>query len=293
MSTISPKDDSFHPIMSDDPHWTETWWSGFHAVERDICGTIYFWTRPNLGVCSVQAAVWDDRTEKTWEMPYYRNLWHVPIPQGDLTDLTTEGLTFKCLEPLKKYHVLYEASPALSLDLTYKALMAPHFTPYGEGMGHFDQPLRVTGTMNLHGEEIDVDCLEMRDRSWYVRSDGSPRPAFYTYGIASETDSFHTMGMYSDNEGIILAGYLMQDGEKSDLASGRRRVVERQNGYPVRIAIEAEDKMGRKLEAEGHCLNRIAQHSVPGMFNFMSLTKWNWNNTIVYGEDHDVNPPKV
>jgi hypothetical protein len=132
--------------------------------------------------------------------------------------------------------------------------------------------------------------MEMRDRSWYVRRDGNPRAAFYTYGVSSETNSFHTMGMYTDEGCMIGAGYLMQGGEKSNLVSGRRRVLKRQNGYPVTITIEAKDRLGRHLKAQGRCLNRIAQHATPGMFSFMSLTQWKWNNTILYGEDHDVNP---
>jgi hypothetical protein len=98
------------------------------------------------------------------------------------------------------------------------------------------------------------------------------------------------MGAYTDAGCIILAGYLMRDGEKADIVSGTRKVVERRNGYPVRLVIEAKDRLGRKLKVEGLCLNRIANHANPGMFCFMSLTRWDWDCGHIYGEDHDVNP---
>jgi hypothetical protein len=59
----------------------------------------------------------------------------------------------------------------------------------------------------------------------------------------------------------------------------------------VQLVIEAKDRLGRQIKAEGFCINRIANQATPGMFSFMSLVHWDWGKgQSFYGEDHDVNP---
>jgi hypothetical protein len=293
MSNVTNVDDSFHPAVSDDPFWTETSWYAFAIPERRMAGTIYPLFRPNLGVCSVAVYLWDDRSESPWAVPYGRFLWHVPMPDSDLTDISVAGLSYSCEEPLKRYRVRYEDPPLLEMDLVYEGLIPPHGSGIADGRGHFDQPCKVTGLVNLHGEQLRVDCLEMRDRSWHVREDTRTVRASYSYGIASASDSFLAIGRCSGEECPIVAGYLMMEGEKADLVSGRRRVLERHSGWPARVAVEVEDRLGRRMETEGQCLNRLANQATPGMFAWMSLTEWEFGSGGTYGEDQDIWSPDL
>lgn len=293
MNTVSPVDDSFHPAVSDDPYWTETSWYAFSLPERCMAATIYPLFRPNLGVCSVAVYVWDDKSENAWEVPYGRFLWHLPMPDRDLKDISVAGLTYTCLEPLKQYRVRYEDPPRLELDLMVEGLVPPHGSGIGGGTGHFDQPCRVTGEMHLHGEAFRVDCMEMRDRSWHVRNDTRTIRASYSYGIASASDSFLAIGMCSGEACPIVAGFLIKEGEKADLASGQRRVLERSRGWPTRVAVEVEDRLGRRMETEGRCLSRLANQATPGMFAWMSLTQWEFGTGPTYGEDQDIWSPDL
>ena len=61
------------------------------------------------------------------------------------------------------------------------------------------------------------------------------------------SDSFPAIGMCSGEECPIVAGYLMKEGEKADLVSGQRRVLERHRGWPTRVAVEVEDRLGRRI----------------------------------------------
>jgi hypothetical protein len=147
--------------------------------------------------------------------------------------------------------------------------------------------------MHLLGEELRVDCLEMRDRSWHIRNDIRTVRASYSYGIASAKDSFLAIGMCNGEECPMVAGFLMKEGEKADLVSGQRRVLERYRGWPTRVAVKVEDRLGRRMETEGRCLSRLANQATPGMFAWMSLTEWEFGAGPTYGEDQDIWSPDL
>ena len=286
--------DRFHAPDEDDPFWSETSWFAFNVPERRLAGTIYPLFRRNLGTCSVGVYVWDDAAHEPWRARYGRCQWHLPFPDGDLGDCAVGGLRYSCEEPLARYRVRYEHDPLLSLDLRYEGLFPPHEVGVGPGRGHLDQPCRVRGTLRLHGEQIAVDGFDMRDRSWHVRDDTRTTRAGYSYGIASADDAFLAMTMGGD-EGRVVAGFLWRDGAKCDLASGTRHVLERDpsHDFPTRVALEAEDREGRTLRAEGRCLSRLANQATPGMFAWMSLTEWQTPEGRSVGEDQDIWSPDL
>jgi hypothetical protein len=296
VSEVTAADDRFHAPGESDPMWSETAWFAFMLPERRLGGTIYPLFRPNLGTCSLAVYVWDDRAHEPWRVPYGRSLWHLPMPDGDLTDLRVGGLEYRCLEALRRYEVRYRDGDLLELDLCYEGLMSPHAVGIGGGRGHVDQPCRVTGTLRLHGEPLAVDCLDMRDRSWHVRDDARSTRASYSYAIASASDAFLAGGFWDGSTYRIVAGYLLRDGEKADLVSGTRRVIERHDGatdYPLRVRIEAEDRLGRRLEAEGATWSRLANPATPGMFAWMSLAEWDFGSDLTQGADQDVWSPDL
>ena len=294
MSELTRADDDLHPPASDDPLWTETSWYAFSVPERGLAGTVYPLFRLNQGVCSIAVSVWDASAHAPWAVPYNRAQWHLPMPAGDLSDFEAGGLRYTCLEPLTRYRVQYDDPPALSLDLEYQGLIAPHVALLAGGHGHVDQPCHVTGTLRLHGEEIRIDGFEMRDRSWHVRDDRRSTRASYSYALRDAGEAFLAMGMESGDVCKLVGGFLLRNEEKADLVAGERRVLERRDGYPLRIAIEAEDRLGRALRAEGRTLSRLANQATPGMFAWMSLAEWRLGGEpVCYGEDQDIWSPDV
>ncbi len=166
MRPASPDDDHFHPVPTADPWWTETSWYSFAVPERNLSGSIYPLFRPNLGICSAGVYVWDGTAVEPWAVPYARTFWHLPLPDGDLTDFTlVNGLRYECVEPMQQYRVSYRDAGEIELDLLYEGLIAPHMVVGESERGHLDQPCRVTGRLCLHGEEIAIDGFAMRDRS--------------------------------------------------------------------------------------------------------------------------------
>ena len=134
------------------------------------------------------------------------------------------------------------------------------------------------------------------DRSWGLRSQFGPGivpkgPARngYTYGTASPDDAFHAITAYAKGEFRAYHGYLIRVGVWSKLASGRRDVLERDpaTGYPARVRITGVDELGRALDAEGRCLNKLGFALNPNMLSINCLTEWSFNGTQGYGEDHE------
>lgn len=289
----TPADDRFHAPVEAHPLWSETAWFAFSVPERRLCGCVYPLFRPKLGICSVGVHVWDDTAFEPWRVLYSRTQWHLRMPGGDLGACSVGGLELSCLEPLRRYRVRYRDGELCTLDLEYEGLFPPHVAAIAAGRGHLDQPCRVRGALRLRGEEIRIDGYEMRDRSWHVRDDLRTARASYSYGIASEREAFLAGAFCEGDECRIATGFLLRDGQKHALAGGTRRVLERRDGYPLRIAVEATDAAGRRLEATGATLCRLANQATPGMFAWLSLTEWEWQGRRAAGEDQDVWSPDL
>jgi len=294
MSTDTHPDDRFHPPTSNDPFWTETCWFTFAVPGRRLSGQLYPFFRPNQGVCSSAAFLWDDTGSQPWNCLYGKNLWHLPMP-ADLTDFTLpSGLSYRCTVPLERYELHYRDpdEDAVEVELRFEAVCPPNYL----AESHLDQPGRYTGRIRLHGEEIEVDAFGFRDRSWGPRSQigatlhnsGAARGG-YSYATASDRDAFHAITMaFADDEAIPIHGYLLRDGVYAKLAPGKgRRTVLERGDAPEHVRIEAEDELGRELVAEGRCLNKLAVHLNPNLFTWNCLTEWEFGGVRAFGEDHD------
>lgn len=287
-------DDGFHSPTDDDPDWTETCWFTFTVPERDLSAQLYPFFRPNLGVVAAGAYVWDPTGDQVWSCRYAKNLWHVPIPDEPLTDIAlANGIRYRTLEPEHRYHVRFDDpdGDALRIDVVFTGVTPPSRL----GGSDLDQPCRVEGTIVLDGEEIAVDGYGFRDRSWGPRSQqgemlvgGFAAHGGYSYATASAADAFHTITMDWGEGCRSIHGFLLRDGERSALAEGLREVVERDaDGFPVRVRVTGTDELGRRLEAEGRCRNRLVFPINPNLATVNCLTEWTFDGITAVGEDHD------
>lgn len=292
MRTVTPADDSFHEPADPDIYWTETAWFGFHVPDLDLAGAVYPVFRPNQGVCSAGVYVWDATAESQHEIRYSRNWWHLPIPDHDLTELTLPiGLRYEVVEPLRTYGVRFADGEELELDLTYHALHPPH-APMVGATGHLDQACHVTGHLVLHGERIEVACVDMRDRSWSIRKDQGQVRAGYDYGTTASGDVFLAMSMGGGDSQVVVAGYRLVDGEMRAVTGGRR-VVGRDGIRPTVVRLHLTDEAGAELEASGEPRNRFAFQSSPNYFAWMSLTEWTVGGASAWGQSQDVWSPDL
>lgn len=289
-------DDRFHPPTSDDPFWTETCWFTFAVPERGLSGQLYPFFRPNQGVTSGGAFLWDESGSQIWNCRYAKNLWHLPIPADqDLTDIRlANGIHYRCLEPLRRYALSYldPDEEEIEIDLTFEAICEPNRL----FESHLDQPGRYRGTIRIREETIEVDSFGMRDRSWGVRSQigatlhpGAPyKSGGYSYATMSQDEAWHVITANFGSGDVGIHGFLLREGLWSRLVEGTREVLERKDHCPTRVRITGKDELGRRFEAEGSMKNRLGLHLNPNLWTWNCLTDWEWDEgRRGFGEDHD------
>lgn len=293
---LVPEDDMFHEPTTDDPWWTETVWFSWMVPERNLLGYWYTVFRKNIGVNFGGVLVFDDTAVLPWELPVFDWHWHDPMPdEHDLRDLNVlGGMRLQCLEHGRRFRFGYTGED-VTFDLTYDALIRPMLTreapPFNHGT-HIDQPGRVTGTMTLDDEDIPVDCIAMRDRSWGIRRPRRQPKLGYCHATAAPDSSFLAISVERHGIDGILTGYLMRDGTWARITSGTRRVERDEGGRPAIVHIDAEDELGRRLHTVGTTVSRQVFTAYPDMFCWNSLTRWELDGTTAWGEDQDVWHPR-
>lgn len=288
---LTPADDDFHTPPDDSWWFHETCWFWFFVPERRLGGWLYNYIRPNIGVSGGGCWVWDDTTFLHWEVPYFSNHSNLRLPEDrDLRDFRfPSGVTVQALEPLTRYRLGYQHEGMIDLDLEYRAVMEPWVSASGDGAErrphHLDQVGRVTGTLDLHGETIDVDCLAIRDRTWAIRSERWKYGGGYGYTNAAADTGEAFLAIGNDD----LRGYLVLDGERAELVAGRREIARNpDHGYLETITVTGEDDRGRELRATGHAVSRMAM-PIPGVHGVVwtSLIQWTINGVEAWGEDQE------
>ena len=289
LNFASPADDGMHMPGSEDLFFTETLWHAFAVPERNITGAIYPVFRPNQNICSCGVYLWDDSAEADHEILYSHNYWHLPLPTTSPGFTLINELTYEVIEPGRVFRMRYD-SPELQLDLTYTGLTLPILNPKND---HLDQPSHVTGHLVLHGERIEVDCHEMRDKSWQLRADNKLDfpPEYsngsYTYGMNADTAFLaRTAGSESDFTNMH-GGWLLRDGVVAPLVSGNRQVEREPGRPPSRIRLACTDALGRSFTAEGRSFNRYAFRASPGVLAWMSGIAWQVDGANATGEDQE------
>lgn len=289
---LTEADDRMHPPVGDDPWWTETAWFGFTVPERGLGGSIYQIYRTNQGVMATGVYVWEPDAEELWQLPYFRTYWHLPIPRGaePLDNDLPSGLSVTTERPLEQYRLRYDDPGELHLDLQFDALHPPQPFHVSGGMGHLDQLGRVHGQIELHGEPIAVDCVEMRDRTWTPRRETSKRTRRgYLYGATPDRNGFYAATSYdaTGDRDVVLGGWLLRAGEAIPVRGGTRQVVRDSRLRPVgvRLALEAGGD-GHAQVFQGKVVSRLALPTTP-YFAWMSIMRWSGGGWTGWGEDHD------
>jgi hypothetical protein len=293
--TLSARDDELHPPRALDPTWAETAWFAAQIPERKLGIWTYPLFRTNLGVMSTAVYVWGEGTGELWRQPYYRQYWHQPIPDGfTLTDFELPtGLSYKTITPLTEYEIRYQDGDALTIELNFTALHAPHELGVSGGRGHLDQLGRVTGEIVLDGERMEVDCIEMRDRTWSPRRERRDGTWLsYSYGAVDDQKAFHcATRIGADGQVELLGGFTLRDGTFRSLVSGVRRVDRDRDGRPQRVHVTCVDDAGVTVEATGTVESLLAMNTSP-YFVFVSQVHWQFSDgSEAWGEDQDTWSP--
>lgn len=308
-STFTPDDDGFHRHLAGDEWWfTETAWFSFHHRERGLGGWFYTMVRPNIGTVAGGAWVWDSSAHLPWEVPYSANYSALELPaDADLRNVALPtGVRIEMVEPMMAYRLGYDDSDRFLADLLFEAIDQPR--PLASGTStfgraaHFDQIGHVTGTIELHGEQIEIDCWAMRDRTWGRRPEDRPRQAAYVTGAGEEGQGFLAVTNTRDGTDRVAYGFVNRGEGQVTLVDGERSVVRNpETGLVEQIRIEARDERGVDFAVAGSAINRITinRHT---FIDINSLIEWRVEGlaggaaggvdreVVWWGEDQDMWP---
>lgn len=294
-------DDCLHPVEDPAADWTETMWWSFIVPERSMCGWLYTQIRPNIGTQAGGAFVYDDTGRTSWELPYFGYQHHQSLPTPlDLRDVAFKtGVRTKMVEPGMAYELGYRFRDQTDFiaTLRFDGLTPP--VPHAQGAppfsrsNHFDQHGRITGTIELRGEEIEIDSVSVRDRSWGRRPEilgRTGRRLSYTFGHTDADELFLAFCMpdqpLADTE-TLASGYLVRDGLLRRLTTGIRRTLRDPDTGAVReIGLECTDSDHRRLSVTGQARSCFFMNNVGVTVN--SVIEWATGHGRGFGEDQDV-----
>ena len=164
---VADADDFLHSdVQLEDFTLTETYWFNFYVPERGLSGALYCWMHKNLGTCTSGVWVYQGLKSHHLQCEHFNVQQHLPYPtrEGRMVTVPHIGIEIEVLEPLKRHALRYrDAATGTALELWTSALMPPAVR--GNGF-HFEQAMRISGTLTLAGEKIPVDSMTVRDRSW-------------------------------------------------------------------------------------------------------------------------------
>lgn len=285
---LTAADDDFH---APDDHW---WWHEtcffyFMVPERRMGCWLYNYIRPNIGVAGGGCWVWDDSTFFHMEAPYYACYSALPLPDDrDLRDFRfPSGTGVQVIEPLRTYRVTHGDRDWIDVDVVWDAIQAPWVRAEGDPPvpSHWEQFGHVTGTLTLHGEPIEVDCLAMRDRTWTRRGERWKDGGGRAYASAAVSADLNFLAQGAEQ----IGGFVTIDGERHAIAAGTRSVRrDPDHGYITAIELDAVDTAGRRMSAEGAPVSRLAM-PLPGLAAVVwtSTVRWSINGHDCWGEDQD------
>lgn len=218
-----------------------------------------------------------------------------PLPSlteyGDLTNLNLPvGLSVVSLTPQKTFDVRYR-HPTGGFQFTFDAIMLPiMMTPDaspGMFQGHMNQSGQARGKFELNGRKSSINCYTVRDRSWGPRKASSGHRAGNCHGTGKGA-SFYIY-VKPDENGIeqITNGHFLMGDRQARVVSGERR-IEWDDNRPLKVEIDAVDESGRRLRAQGECLNQRITLSPPNLCVVLNLIRWNVSGETLWGESHDV-----
>jgi hypothetical protein len=293
------EDDSLHGHTTH-PWWVETWWFSFFIPERGLGCWLYGLARPNQSQSAGGAWIWDTTGSEPRSARYFAHYTALPT---HMEHLQAPAVRFPSRfevairEPGQSYGLTFsDPSVDLDIDVVFTATMPAvghkdNVPPFYES-AHYDQAGRVTGTMRLEGETLDIDCYAIRDRSWGLRSERVV-PNFSYCWLATPDEAFLVYADRVDGPLVIQRGLLHRDGVTRPIVDGLR-TEERDpvNGWLTSVHISAVDDQGRTIEADGEATSRLV-HPRPTSANTISVLRWNSGTAEgrpAWGEDQDVWP---
>lgn len=305
----TPEDDLLHPqanIGVEGDTLTETQYFGFNVPEENIHGLAYMWHHPNLKVVTGGIMCWRGvkRMGIAAELFDFRAFMSDAALADDLHAFRLDnGYGVRIVEPNRRFHMTYaDAARGNAVDLHYDAV-----TPvamFGDGK-HFEQGMKVRGTLKLRGKDYRVDCYNVRDRSWgKLRPENimPVPPVSWTTGSFGDDLIFNcnmmdyagsnpqlTPPFEISEERALNGGWLWRDGKLLVVTAARKRIRRHPESFvPIEITLDLTTEDGATHHVEGRMIASCPWATWPNMMANISLIEWRLDGRIGHGDAQDV-----
>ncbi|MGU3651014.1 DUF7064 domain-containing protein [Mycolicibacterium sp. A43C] len=164
-----------------DPHTVHTYYFGFSVPEAGIGAVMYWRFQPAFPLVGGGIGIYQG-TENVRPLDVEHLNWWMTMPWPSYDDTNTlhtaNGLTLQVVEPGRRFRIRYESPDGktkVDIDqtaitpLTARGSLMPSLEKDSDpalAPGGSEQFMRVTGELTLNGRRYDVDCTNIRDRSW-------------------------------------------------------------------------------------------------------------------------------
>lgn len=303
------QDELLHPEQNaavEGDSLTETQYFGFSVPEAGIHGLAYLWHHPNLKVLTGGLMSWKGvkRMHIGAELFDFRAFMNDKAIAGDLHDYRLEnGYGVRIVEPNKQFHLTYaDEARGNQVDLHYDAV-----TPavmFGDGR-HFEQGLRVRGKISLRGESYEVDCYNVRDRSWGKLRPEKPMsmpPVSWMTGWFGDDFIFNcnlvdhagsspqaTGAFAVPLENALNGGWVWRDGAILRVVEARKTVSRDPDSFvPREISLQMTTEDGREFIATGRLVASCPFAVWPNIMSNISLIRWEVEGRVGHGDCQDV-----
>lgn len=259
---ITEKDGLKHKPYSDDecvPGHSDTWqeslYFGFRDAEKDIWGITRIGLEPNLKTANSFFIV-----TKGGEVVHRTVKTHLPIPEADWDDISLAGVTYKIIEPLKKFRLMLDVEEA-KVDVVWDGFTEvfdyrDNKTPVPNKLAgsHYEQTGEVTGSVIIRGERFDIRGYGQRDHSWGRRDFDGIENWWWMTGIFGKECSFNTWSVLCDGK-RTHSGYIFDGKRNIGIVDAQIELeFEADGSTPKGAQLRLTDEKGGTLEATAEAI---------------------------------------
>ncbi|MGI9327359.1 MAG: DUF7064 domain-containing protein [Pseudomonadales bacterium] len=314
-------DELMHPV-GDDPAWSESYYFNFVDPQSKLGMFTRMGFRPGNGWADALHVVY--LPGKRVAFTYGRREIEPDLAIYD-NDLAAGNLRLSCVEPHKRWRIHYQGpaqdiedaaillqrskarpenwftATELAMDLDFACLTKPHYAAQGR-RGHFEQSGRVTGRIELGGEQWQVAGYGVRDKSWGPRdwgagdraslpkSNAQSGPAPFVNWFSMNFGTYAAMGgaCSRTSDGKMRGeGWLQRDGVSLALTDVEIETEYRSDSILHKaVQFQATIEGGEQVQMTGEILNVCpTKIAMPGGATFVNegLAEFRWGERTGYG----------
>ena len=265
--------------------WNESYYFNFYDPESRIGGFTRMGLQENLN----KSNLWFFLV-KDGKQCYNRLRFDLPYTTAGLEEITLGDLTYRMLEPLKKFQIGF-ADKETEADLTWEGYH-PLLTfgggkqdlPQHVASTHYEQYGEVTGTVTLKEMKYPVHGYGFRDHSWGLRDWEGVQNWKGISGQFGREWGFTALEMVSlDSRSATRHGFIFDGDDNLEVKELDLRVEFEADGTTQKwVEIRLKDEKGRNFRITGE---RIAHCQLPYDRNLIheAMFRFQMGSQVGYG----------